>query len=402
MKKIFHSVTALLLTVTFLLSMIQCSEEHYVGPVNNDEAPAQISGVEVTPLNGAARISYQLPDDPNLRYVKAIYEIRPGVEKESISSLYTNSILVDGFSDEKEYTVKLYTVSYGEKVSANPVTVKVTPLISPLNVAYNSFTFTETFGGITVRFENNSAASLAVILFADSLGGLREVETYYTKSIKGQYSMRGFSDETRLFGAVIRDRWGNTSDTITQLLTPLFEQFIPKDLFQQVSLPTDTYEAHITNGYMYQIWDDRIAPNGGIPVFHTKPGSGMPQWFTFDMGRTVQLSRYKFWHRGGGATNYAYALGGPRRWEIWGSADAPDPTGSWDGWTKLMDCESYKPSGPGPATAEDLNYATNLGEDFDFPEGTPPVRYIRMKTLETWGLVDYIYIQELSFWGRIL
>lgn len=398
-----HIIFKVITTVFLVILMIGCSEEHYVKPIDNDSMPANITNVSVTPLNGGARISYKLPNDENLRYVKAVYEIRPGVEKEAIASLYTNSLIVDGFSDEKEYEVKLYTVSYGENISSEPVIVKVTPLISPLKIAYNSLTFEETFGGVTIRFDNNSAASLAVILLADSLGTLQEVETFYTKSIKGIFSSRDFPNEQRLFGAVIRDRWGNLSDTVVQLLTPLYEEFIPKDLFKHVPLPTDTYEPHSTaDWHIANLWDERIAPQGGVAVFHTKPGSGMPQWFTFDMGRSVQLSRYKLWHRGHSSIVYAYQLGSPKKWEVWGMLETPDPTGSWDGWTLLMHSDSHKPSGEGPVTTEDLNYATNLGEDFIFPEGIPPVRYIRIKILETWGYVDYIYLQEISFWGKVL
>lgn len=82
-------------------------------------------------------------------------------------------------------------------------------------------------------------------------------------------------------------------------------------------------------------------------------------------------------------------------------ADTPDPSGSWDDWVFLMECNSYKPSGDGPVTQEDHLYATSTGEDFIFPEGIPPVRYLRFKILETWGFLDYHYIQEVTFWGQL-
>lgn len=406
MKGLKNIINYLMILAGFIAITVSCSKEHYVEPIDKDEAPGAISQVRVEPMPGAAKISYKLPGDESLRYVKAVYEIRPGVEKESIASLYSNSLIVDGFPEEKEYEVKLYTVSYGEQVSANPVVVKFTPLTSPIQEAFNTFSFKEAFGGTSLTFENSGAANLSVQILTDSSGTLREVETYYTNAIVGQHSVRGFESQPRLFAAVIRDRWGNLSDTITKMLTPLFEEFIPKDLFQVVGLPTDTYLPHSTPTWnITQLWDGRTAPNGGIPIFHTVPTDGnMPQWFTFDMGRTALLSRYKLWHRGAQPSEpqpFAYRLGAPKKWEIWGTADTPDPSGSWDGWIKLMDSESYKPSGDGPITSTDLDYATNQGEDFTFPENTPPVRYIRFKTLETWGDVNYIYLQEISFWGDI-
>ncbi|MBZ4187562.1 DUF5000 domain-containing lipoprotein [Niabella beijingensis] len=373
-----------------------CSRENYIDPMADDGGtPSPVTQVAVKPLPGAAVLRYKLPQDGNLRYVKAVFEIRPGVERETIASLYQDSLIVDGFPDVKEYEVQLYTVSYGEKRS-EPVTVKITPLTSPLQEAHNTFRFEETFGGTTISFDNSGEASLAVtILTPDSTGILKAVQTYYTKSREGRFSVRGFADEPRLFGAVIRDRWGNLSDTLTQTLTPVFEELIPKNLFKGLVLPTDVVGGHANASWtLDKIWDDKYG--AGSLQFHTKPGSGIPQWFTFDMGRPCLLSRYKFYHRAG--SQYVYQLGAPRKWEVWGTAGTPDPSGSWNGWVKLMDCESYKPSGEGPVTAEDVTYAVDQGEDFIFPEQIP-VRYLRFKVNETWGFLDYIYIAEVTFWG---
>ncbi|MEC3878171.1 DUF5000 domain-containing lipoprotein [Parapedobacter sp. 10938] len=376
-----------------------CSEEKYTSPIDDDTAPAPVQDVQVENLPGGAKISYALPNSESLRYVKAVYSIRPGVVRQAKSSLYSDHLVIDGFPAQREYEVELYAVSKGEQES-EPVTVTVNPLTPPLLEAFNSLTFEETFGGVTIAFENSGEASLAVTVLTEEEGAMTEVETYYTKSPQGLHSVRGFAAEPRLFGAVIRDRWNNFSDTLYAERTPIFEEEIPKDEFAEYHLPTDTWEKHIPQGDMFQMWDGRIAPNGGIGVFHTKPGSAMPQWFTFDMGKTVLLSRYKLWHRGPG-TQWAYQLASPKKWEVWGTAETPDPSGSWEGWTMLMECDSYKPSGDGPVTSDDAFYATNAGEDFTFPDGTPPVRYLRFRMVETWGYLDYIYIQELTFWGQM-
>ena len=43
-----------------------------------------------------------------------------------------------------------------------------------------------------------------------------------------------------------------------------------------------------------------------------------------------------------------------KSWEIWGREDEP-ANSSWDGWTKLITCNSFKPSGKpvGENTDED-------------------------------------------------
>src|SRR5690606_19432446 len=167
--------------------------------------------------------------------------------REAKSSLYKDELIVDGFPDTMEYDVTLYAVSKGEQ-SSSPVTVRVKPLLPPLKEAYNTIEFAETFGGVRISFDNIGQASLAVTLLTDSAGVLSEVETYYTKAEKGTYSVRGYEAQPRIFGAVVRDRWGNLSDTVTAQITPVFEEVIPKTNFNAFNLPTDTYEKHIPQG----------------------------------------------------------------------------------------------------------------------------------------------------------
>src|SRR5690606_4635262 len=162
-----------------LLLMVSCSKEKYTSATDSDEAPGPVSNVTVVPLPGGARISYSLPDDESLRYVRAEYNIRPDFAREAKSSLYKDELIVDGFPDTIEYEVTLYAVSKGEQ-SSSPVTVRVKPLLPPLKEAYNTIEFAETFGGVRISFDNIGQASLAVTLLTDSAGVLSEVETYYT------------------------------------------------------------------------------------------------------------------------------------------------------------------------------------------------------------------------------
>jgi hypothetical protein len=42
------------------------------------------------------------------------------------------------------------------------------------------------------------------------------------------------------------------------------------------------------------------------------------------------------------------------------------------------------------------------GEDYSFPQPSPPVRYIRVKKLNSYGNQPYYGISEITFWGQIL
>ena len=127
--------------------------------------------------------------------------------------------------------------------------------------------------------------------------------------------------------------------------------------------------------------------------------SEFPVWFTFDMGQTAQLSRFTSWQRSMGGSYY-YRAGAIKEWEVWGRSDLPSSDGSWDGWTKLADCESIKPSGwpAGSNSEEDITYASK-GEEFEFPADIPPVRYIRFKILSTHDGAGLVVMQQLWFYG---
>ena len=129
----------------------------------------------------------------------------------------------------------------------------------------------------------------------------------------------------------------------------------------------------------------------------------MAAHFTFDLGVQAELSRLKYWQRLDSGGGWLYAHGNPRIFEIWGRADAPDPNSEWDGWILLTTCESVKPSGLplglGMWNAEDREYAEK-GEEFEFPAGLSPVRYIRINVLTNWSNTQFICFQQMWFWGR--
>ena len=66
-----------------------------------------------------------------------------------------------------------------------------------------------------------------------------------------------------------------------------------------------------------------------------------------------------------------------------------------------MDCEITKPSGlPIGQINDDDIAAADEGHEFIFPEGLPPVRYIRFTVKETWnGTNNTFFVQEVSFYG---
>lgn len=393
MKKYLYYISIFILFFTYA-----CKED-VNEPLFSDSAPLPVKNIEIESLPGGAKITYTPQKDPNLLYVKAVYTLADGTVKEVKSSSYKNYLILEGFADTIVYKANVYSVSRGEKES-EPTSISFKPLLSPIKAAFSSLEVVETFGGLRVSFENDSEANLRFsVLTTDSVGDLVLADTYYTKRKAGYFSVRGYESTERLFAVCIRDRWNNVTDTVFTTLTPIFEEKLNKTKFKEVKLPTDTYEGHISSS-VPRLWDDKIGHGGG-EIFHSKPGSGLPQWFTFDIGAKTMLSRFKMHQRDGTGYDGIYTGGSPKNFEIWGSND-PDTDGGWDNWVLLKECESIKPSGlpDGQVSQEDIQMAQVDGEDFEFDGEIPPVRYIRFKTNKVWGTLDHIYLSELTFWGK--
>lgn len=379
------------------LAAFSCKDEELRKPLFSDgTAPAAITEPVVENLPGAARISYTLPTDPDLLYVKAVVEAQPGKIREAKASVYGNELLLECFAESKDYEVKLYAVDQGENESA-PVSVTVHPLTPPVQTVLEHLTAEPDFGGIRITYENAAQAPIAIVISVqDTLtGDWTEKDVFYTQQASGFYSSRGFDPVETNFQVFVKDKCENQSTAVAFTLTPLYEEEIPKP-FAAYNLPTDTYVKHCCGTGMDEIWDEVTGVE--MEVFHTKPGQVFPTHFTFDLGVTTVLSRFTLW----GRQNVPYDVGNIKAFEVWGTAAQPSADGSWDGWTKLLEAESIKPSGEpvGTVTAEDeATFAK--GEEFTFPLGNPAVRYIRLRTLSTWGGVSYTHIAEVSFWGQI-
>ncbi|WP_119080031.1 DUF5000 domain-containing lipoprotein [Chitinophaga alhagiae] len=391
-----------LIICTFLLVALGCKEEK-LGPLTKGgNAPGQVSNVTVENLPGRATLRYSIPSDPDLLYIKAVYETRPGKTMEVISSFYNNSMTLEGFGNTEEREVQLYSVSKTEAAST-PVTVKVKPLTPPVQAAFASLAFEPDFGGIRATFVNEDSANIVIgVLTRDPQGEPLPADMHYTSQKAGAFFVRGFDDTPRWFGLYVRDRWQNHSDTVWKQVTPLFEEKLDKKLFKGMSLPTDAKAWGSVQ--LQNLWNDVVSggQSSSTTWFRTQNGSGVPHHITFDLGVTARISRIIQVPRGAfDEKTLLYSAGDPQLYEIWGS-NSPATDGSFNGWTKLQDCEVVKVSGLpiGINSDEDISRA-QAGHEFMIPADAPPVRYIRIKMLQTFGNADYFWMAELTFFGEI-
>jgi hypothetical protein len=196
------------------------------------------------------------------------------------------------------------------------------------------------------------------------------------------------------FAVTIRDRWNNTTDTLKALLIPRFEEETDKSLFRLFPLPGDAGSGH---GWVHErLWDGLLIESGWV----SNTVSPLPIHISIDMGATYFLSRMRYWNRV--LADYYFDREAVLKMEVWGSTN-PNLDGSFDdSWTLLMTTPKVeKPSGLpfGELTNDDIE-AGQAGFEFTFPPGSPSVRYLRFRILETGNNGAEVTFEEVSLWGE--
>ena len=389
-----------LLGLIMIVSLMSCKEDDLHVPYgpNDNVPPGKVEILSYTPLAGGAEINFRGPADEDLMYVVAKYTLASGQEMESRASAYSSKLVVEGFGDTEPKEITFYAVDRMEN-AGETTTYTIQPLTPSYIEAYNTLETSVTFGGIFVSMENPSGNDLVIdVVTPDSLNQWNTAYTQYTSAKDISFAVRGYENKERTFGVTVRDRWDNQTDTVFTTVVPWEEYELDKSKFQEVILDNDI-AMNAWGHWLGKIWNDSHNWGDEWDMAHSPNFESYPVWFTFDLGVTANLSRYMYWQRLG--DNYLYQHGNMKEWEVWGRADKPTQDGSWDGWTKLLSCESYKPSGlpAGQFSTEDKEYAT-AGEEFMFPTDAPAVRYIRFKVLSTFAGANFIHLMEVTFYGK--
>jgi hypothetical protein len=396
--------------VLFFIVQAGCKQETLNKPiVTNTNPPGVVSNVIVVNQNGKAVLTYSLPNNNDLLYVKAVYETSPGVAAQVVASHYTNTMIIDGFGDTLTHTIKLYAVNSSEVASA-PVSVTVTPLTPGYILARRSLQVIATFGGFNFSCNNPVLDNLAIIPLVDTAGNGKYVQTvgmdnFYSNLPVITGATRNQPAIKRNYAFVVRDRWLHYSDTLVLSLTPIFEQQLDKSKWSNFVLPNDA--TILNNGGLTNvsyIWDGDFHP-GWPRVLFTVESASTPQTVTIDLGSAHILSRMLVnpYQEVGG---YYYVRGMPKDFEIWGSntpnLSNPEPDILSDPtWTKLTTSHVVKPSGSPYQTESAADVALAVaGWPFDFPVGQAAYRYIRIRSLSNWQGSYFMNIAEFTLWGN--
>jgi hypothetical protein len=423
-QRIIHSIIqVLMIPIIFLGS---CKEDIGVISARSGEKPGVLTNLKYTELPGGAYISYDLPKVADLRYVKAIYTLENGRQLVSKASLYDNQVRIEGFAQIGEYDVKLTAVSVGE-IESDPVTIKIKTGKPAYQSLAESFKTDDhlfsTFGGLNLLYENTAASNLIIRVYKKSINGWESINETYTKAVLGTIRVRGQEAISTKFGVVVRDQWGNVSDTVQRTIVPLEEYELNKaSAYKQIAAVSETnpngdYTINNNNGLGPNSADISISLFDGKQTSPTSYDTGKQFWgrsapipftFTIDLGAAAQISRVKMWARNDN-DGLLYQAAHVKEFEVYGS-NAPIANGDWSAWTLIGTYEGIRPSGLAfgvSPTQEDKDYA-KAGEDFEVNwELQGGFRYYRVKVNSTWngireqplGNALTVAISELKFFG---
>lgn len=397
------------LFASLLLTAVGCKEADRVDLVDDSKpAPVALKEVTVKPILGGVILKYQIPNDENLLCIKAVYEIRPGKTYEAKGSIYVDSLVLRGFGSSETTQIQIYSVGKNGKES-QPLLVDVTPDIPVVKDVAETINFRRAVGGIKFSYQNRSKENLTYELVKElpELNRWETIRKFYSGLEKGDQTQRGLEAVETHFGLIISDRWGNISDTIKAVMTPIFEEEVPKP-WTHKEMIGDSWAAgrpDLTIDKMWDgrwdVWDNYLWASSGSTLF--------PQSFTIDLGHLTEITRIVEHQR----LVETYKGTSVKRFDVFGTAkNNPDPDFNSEDWILLGEFESFQPSGQtGAPTEEDIQYGSVEGENFEFvdengdPKPTPPIRYLRWRTWETWNgqtEMGEVIIAELEVYGKIL
>ena len=133
------------------------------------------SKIRVIPLNGGARIFYDLPKDEQLLQIVAEIIASNGRNFKFSSSFYKDSLDVWGLGENREYTFNIWAETRAGVKSAM-VPVKVTPNKSSIWDVKESIVVNPGFGALIVDWKNPQAQTVNVFVDLDfMLNGERKL-----------------------------------------------------------------------------------------------------------------------------------------------------------------------------------------------------------------------------------
>ena len=364
--------------------------------------PGSLLVENITPTNGGGIISYSLPDDSDILFVRAEYTNSLGVDVYRVSSSHNNFIEIDGLNQNTPVQVKLFVIDENENMS-QPVDIEFTPLPSFIYLVQESITITPDLGGVKLEWENVAEKTVYVHLHIVNAGE-EEIRILSSNNASESAFVRGLESVEMTFLTKVEDFDGNITELEEKaILTPLFEEMIDKStwtLMSQLSVNGDAWEGQTT-----AFWDDVVdtaetnSDNSYFIIWRDQNGGTLnwPLDIVIDLNKNVRVHRLKVWQRAfwyGGPTGipYYYQEENMRSFDLYASNNSVD-------WTLLGQFDIGDPSDENGNIPQDFIDAAANGHDFDLDGVSEPFRYLKFSLTSNYGSDTYVHGSEITLWG---
>lgn len=368
--------------------------------------PKPVSHVKVKALNGGALISYQLPDDHDLLYVKAEYTNSLGQDVFRASSRFSNTIEIDGFNDTLSHNVKIYCVDQHNNQSV-PVEISVQPLISFIYLVQQSIQIKPDLGGVKINWQNPLEKTVFVYLYSND-NNQEKVHILSSSKAEEQFVIRGMDSVYYNFSTLVEDFNGNKTEKLyLDRVKPLFEEKIDKSswtLVQSLSVNGNAWEGRTVN-----FWDDIIdtkesaADNSYFIINRDNNGGSLnfPLDIVIDLNKNIILNRFVVWQRaywyiqgnnGVSADYYYYQNENLRSFKLYASNDKQT-------WLLLGSFDIGDPKDAnGNIPASKIQEAID-GHHFELEQASDPFRYLKFSITSNYGSETNVYGSEITLYG---
>ena len=363
--------------------------------------PGELTITSTEATYGGAIISYTLPNDDDILYVRADYTNGKGEAVFRTVSKHVNQIEVSGFVVEEDVTVSLTVVDENQNKS-KAVEHEIRPLQSFIYLVQESIEIVPDLGGVQVSWENIEEKTVCIYLhIAD--GDEEETRILSSSNATENIFVRGLEAKELGFSTKVEDFDGNITSLIEEgYYTPLFEEKINKDtwaLVSNLSIDGNAYEGATVN-----FWDDVVDTfetnsDNSYFIINRNDNGGVLRWpldIVIDLNKKVKINRFKiwqraFWYNGPGDQPYYYQSENLRSFDLFVSMDKSE-------WALLGSFQIEEPTN-GDISQALLDEAV-AGHNFNLDEISPEFRYLKFSITSNFGSDSFCHGSEISLFGR--
>jgi len=388
----------LLLLTILIFAINSCSKQD-----DNDTTPPSVLTVDsVIPTNGGGIISYTLPNDDDILYVRAEYTNSNGVDVSRASSSYNNSIEIDGLNQTTALTITLFVVDENYNQSA-PIYVELVPLESFIYLVQESIELNTDLGGFRITWENIQSKTVYVFVHINN-GTEEEIRILSSNNASESIAVRGLPSEQITISTRIED-FDENSTTLEEkgTLTPLFEEVIDKSTWTLVT--SQSVNGNAWEGASVNFWDDVIdttnnnSDNSYFMIWRDLNGGSLnwPLDLVIDLNKNVKVTRFTvwqraYWYNGPSDIPYYFQEENMKSFTMYASNDA-------QAWEELGQFDIGDPrDSEGNIPQSALDSAAN-GHEFELDEVSESFRYLKFSVTSNYGSEAYVNGSEITMYG---